>query len=203
MKQADNENPTVLLRRLHRWRMAFFGLVILLAGITIGVAGTLLVFGPPEGPRPMPPEIAVRVLLGRFRDQLNITDDQADQIRTILRTRMQNLQKLREEARPKIEEQLEGLKEEISAVLTAEQSSKWQEIINRLDREFRHGMRPGPGGPDRPKEGFRERRERFRDPNRPRRPDEHGPWRRRPGGGPRPFDANRAEPNRPDHSQRP
>jgi len=198
MKQSDNDNPTALLRRLHRWRMAFLGLVILLAGVTIGVAAALLVFGPPERPRPMGPEMAVRGMLGRFRDQLNITDEQAEQIRTILRTRMQNLQKLREEARPKIEEQLEELKNEISAVLTPEQSSKWQEIVSRLEREFRHGMRPGPGGPDRPGEGFRDRRDRLRDPNRPRRPGEYGPWRRRSGGGPRPSDANRPDPNRRD-----
>ena len=44
MNPSENlDSPTVLLRRLHRWRMAFFGLMILIAGLTTGAAVTLLV----------------------------------------------------------------------------------------------------------------------------------------------------------------
>ena len=41
----SSESPTVLLRRLHHWRMAFFGMVILLAGMLSGAAVTLLIVG--------------------------------------------------------------------------------------------------------------------------------------------------------------
>ena len=194
MNQPDSsDNPTILLRRLHRWRMAFFGLMILLAGITIGAAGALLVVRPDEGPGPpLDPEMAVRLLLTRFREELRITDDQADQIRALLRTRMQNLHKLREEARPKIEEQLQGIKKEIGAVLTEEQRGRWEGIVERLEREFHRGMRRGPGGPGGPggsrdRNGFREGRDRFRGPGRPGAPRGEGPpWQRGPGREPPP-----------------
>jgi hypothetical protein len=191
MNQAElNENPTVLLRRLHRWRMAFFGLVILLAGITIGAAGVLLVVRPePPGP-PRDPDVAVRMMMGRFRDELQLEPEQVDAIRAILHARMQNLNEIREQARPKIEAQLRTLKKEIEAVLTPEQRGRWERIVSRLEREFRHGMRRGPGRPGGPRPddfpggrgGYRrpssfgprdgERPGRPGSPRRHRRPDE-------------------------------
>lgn len=183
MNQADlNENPIVLLRRLHRWRMAFFGLVILLAGITIGAAGTLLVVRPePPGP-PRDPDVAVAMMMGRFRNELQLTPDQMNAIRAVLRERMQRLHEIREQARPEIESQLEALKSEIDAVLTEEQRGRWQRIVSRLEGEFRYGMRRGPGRPGGPRpEGYRGGR------GGPRPPDQFGPPNgerpRRPGPG--------------------
>lgn len=183
MNQADlNENPIVLLRRLHRWRMAFFGLVILLAGITIGAAGALLVVRPQPVQPPRPPDEIVPIIMARFRNELQLTPDQTDAIRGILRTRMQELHAIREAARPEIESQLEAMKKEIDAVLTEEQRGRWQRIVSRLEGEFRHGMRRGPGRPGGPRpEGYRQGR------GGPRPPDQFGPPNgerpRRPGPG--------------------
>lgn len=183
MKHADsNENPTVLLRRMHRWRMAFFGLAILLAGVTIGAAGAILVVRPTGGPRLLPIEMMVRGLLTKFREELRITDEQAEQIRAVLEARMKNLQKLREEARPKIEEQLKAMKAEVNEVLTEEQQKRWQEMLKHVEREFHRGMRRGPGmpggpgGPGGPPDGFRGGRDRSRRPGWPGEPrGERGP----------------------------
>ncbi len=183
MNHADgNDNPMVLLRGLHRWRMAFFGLVILLAGITLGAAGTLLLVRPAERQPPVDLEMATNVMLGRFRAELGLTREQADQIQQILRSRMQKLREIRLQARPQIEEQLGAVKEEIGAVLTAEQRERWQGIMLRLEREFRRGMRRGPGGPG---PGFRGGRDRSGPPGGPgRRFNDRRPWRRGPGGQP-------------------
>lgn len=185
MKHADgNDIPMVLLRGLHRWRMAFFGLVILLAGVTLGAAGALLLVRPAERQPPMDLEMATNAMLGRFRAELGLTREQAEQIQQILQTRMQKLREIRLQARPQIEEQLGAVKEEIGAVLTAEQRDRWQEIVTRLEREFRRGMRRGPGGPG---PGFRGGRDRPGPPGAPgRRFNDRRPWRGGPGGEPLP-----------------
>lgn len=191
MNPSDpNESPTVLLRQVHRWRMAFFGLVILLAGMTLGAAGTLLLIGPAEWQPPMEPEVATNAMLGRFREELGLTSEQAADIRRILRTRMQKLHEIRTQARPQIEQQLEGMKEEIAAVLTPDQRSRWQGIMGRLEQEFHRGMRRGPGGRG---PGFR----RGREGGGP--PGGHGPG---PGRRPR-WDRPPEEPFRPRESAGP
>ncbi len=147
-------NPTRALRRMHRFRIAISGFVILAAGMTLGVAATLLVVKPNE---PRPPDIddAVVMTLMRFRGELNLTDEQVGQIETILRDHFQQLESLRAEARPKIERLLQEMKTEISALLTEQQRVDWQRLTDRLEMEFRRGMRRGPGGPGRPGDGPR------------------------------------------------
>jgi len=171
MEQLDpSANPTAALRRTHRFRMAISGLVILVAGMTLGVAGTLLVVKPNE---PRPPDIdnAVVMMLMRFRGELNLSDEQVEQIETVLRDHFQQLEALRAEARPKIERVLQDMKNQISAILTEQQRADWQRLTDRLDMEFRRGMRrPGDG----PRGGGRG--------DWPRRPD-----RFEPDGGGRPW----------------
>jgi len=178
MEQLDpSANPTVALRRMHRFRMAISGLVILVAGMTLGVAGTLLVVKPNE---PRPPDIdnAVVMMLMRFRGELNLSDEQVEQIETVLRDHFQQLEALRAEARPKIERVLQDMKNQISTVLTEQQRADWQRLTDRLDMEFRRGMRRGPGGPGRPGDGPRGGGR----GDWPRRPD-----RFEPDGGDRPW----------------
>jgi hypothetical protein len=184
---------------LHRWRMALSGLVILIAGITLGAAGAVLVIRPADPQPPLDITRAVADMVGRFRDDLNLTPEQVDKIRTILKTRMEALEALRKAARPKIEELLQSMKADVEAVLTKEQKEKWQEITEGFDRVFHRGLGPGGrGGPGRGGPGgdfrgggrrfgpgdrsdandprrFGERRFGAFDPNEPRRP-----------GGPRP-----------------
>lgn len=184
MEHLDSSvNPTAALRRMHRFRMAISGFVILVAGITLGVAGTLLVVKPNE-PRPPNIDDAVVMTLMRFRGQLNLTDEQMDQIETILRDHFQQLEALRAEARPKIEQLLQEMKTQISAILTEQQRAEWQRLTDRLEMEFRRGMRRGPGGPGRPGDGLRGGGRGDR-PRRPERFDSDGegrPWGPRPEG---------------------
>jgi len=201
MNELDsNANLTASLRRAHRWRMAISGLVILVAGVTLGVAGTLLVVKPERRPPPRDPGMAAQVTLRRMRDKLNLTPEQAKRIDTILREHFETLEKLRDAARPKITEAFEAMKAGINTVLTEQQRSDWEKATASLEEEFRRGMRRrggprGPGGPGGPGEGFRDRDGRFRGPGpgfgsgsddkqgprewrrrRPRPGDEPGPW---------------------------
>jgi hypothetical protein len=219
MEELDaNADLTASLRRQHRWRMALSGLVILVAGVTLGVAGTLLVVKPAERRPPLNPRMAAELTSRRMRDELNLTPEQVGEIDTILREHFETLETLREAARPKITETFEAMKAGIDAVLTEQQRSDWEKATARLEQEFRRGMRrrggprgpAGPDGPGGPGDGFRDGPGgRFRGPGPgPGREGEGGAreWRRRrprPGDEPRPWggrgDANDvtepAEPN--------
>jgi Spy/CpxP family protein refolding chaperone len=213
MKEPDaHASLTTSIRRQHRWRMVVAGLVILAAGMTLGVAGTMLVVRPGVPRPPMAPERAAGFMLMHFEEELELTPEQVDQIKAILNTRMTKLDEIREKARPEIEAQLDLMKSEISEVLTPEQEDHWQGIIERLERMFKRGMRRGPGGRggpggpgDRrgPGERFGDRRGPFPGPGRPDPNDPNGPrdWRRdgrRSGGGRYPWrrrpDANEPPP---------
>ncbi|MBN1360693.1 MAG: hypothetical protein JW993_08880 [Sedimentisphaerales bacterium] len=190
-----NEAPTVALRRLHRWRMALSGLAILIAGITIGAAGAVLFIRPEERLPPPDLDAAVAGMVGWFRDELNLSHDQLAKIESVVRLRMGNLDQLRRDARPKIEEELQAMKREIDEVLTEEQRDSWQRIMERLEREFHRGLRR-PGGRGGPRDGFRDGR---RGPRRGGRPDGEPNAMRRYGD--REFDPNaslrRGDPNGP------
>ena len=156
MSQTETtESPNVdYMRKLHRWRMAFFGLVILLAGLVIGVSSTLmLVRHRPMGP-PWGPEYVSEKMIDRLQHELGLSPEQATKIKPIVKKRMQKLEELRKEFRPKVSEQLKLMNEEISAVLTEEQRRTWED---NWKRRFHWSQRPPrPGGP-RPAEGPRHR----------------------------------------------
>jgi len=168
-----NENPdspTVLLRRLHRWRMAFFGLVILLAGALAGSAVTLLTVnrsGPP-GPEG-PPDFAAARMLERIGPRLRLSPQQMEQIQPILHRHMETLHAISEKGRTQISEQLRVMNQEISGVLDESQQRQWQRFLQDLPGPIRPGYGPrrpgsGPGRGPGTEGRFGPRRERLGPP---------------------------------------
>ena len=188
MRDPDaNVNLTASLRHAHRWRMAVSGLVIFVAGITLGAAGALLVVKPGRRP-PLNPRMAAELTSRRMQEKLSLTPEQVDQIEAILQEHFETLEKLRETARPKISQAFEDMKTKIDAVLTEQQRSDWEEETSRLEQMFRRGMGrrrggpPGPGRPGGPEGDFRDGRGRFRGPGpEGGHDDDHGPRDWRPG----------------------
>jgi hypothetical protein len=143
------DNPIVLLCRLHRWRMAFFGLIILLAGMLGGAAATLLVLRCVGQKTPPSAELVVAQMLGRLGDRLGLMPDQAKQLRPILQRHVQKLHGIREEGRTAIVQELELLDRDVSQVLDKDQKRLWRELHEPLARQFRRGPLRyglGPGG---------------------------------------------------------
>jgi Spy/CpxP family protein refolding chaperone len=130
-----NENQNIYQIKMHRWRMAFFGLVILLAGIAIGVAASLLVAG-----RPMlgPERTADRMIQG-LRHELRLSPQQRQQIEPIIHRHMERLDQIRRDARPQIENELRRMNEEIVPILDDRQRAEWVQMQRRLP------MEPSPG----------------------------------------------------------
>jgi hypothetical protein len=126
--------------------MAFFRLVILLAGIVIGATlAIILIRQRPISPQTGPEFVSEAMIRGLQR-RLRLSLEQAEKVESILQQRLQKLHEIRMNARPQIAEQLRLMNEEISAVLTDQQRQIWQEKLYRLQRQIRpHGPRPGIG----------------------------------------------------------
>ena len=160
--QSSAENPIVLLQQMHRWRMAFFGLVILLAGIVIGGSSALLIFRPRLPAPPMGPEVMAGQTLADLQRHLRLTPEQNAAIGRIMRTYMDRFREIRMRSKPEIMALLQQMRDDTAAVLTEEQRRLWEQRIHRYQDEFwpPGGGPRGPGGPDgldRP--GFRGGRE--------------------------------------------
>ncbi len=148
VNQYENpDSPTVLLRRLHRWRMAFFGLVILLAGMLSGAAITLLVVGH-LGRHALPPPVrVVREMLARVGPLLRLSPAQMEQVKPIFDKHVQQLEAISQKGRTEIVEQLKSMNEEMATVLDDAQMRRWQELLQGLPGEIRHVPDwYGPGG---------------------------------------------------------
>lgn len=153
----DLDSPTMLLRRLHRWRMAFFGLIILIAGLTTGAAATLLAMHW-AGPEPVvPAERAPEMMLERIVPRLRLSPEQADRVEPILRKHMDRLDEIREQGRTQIAKELEAMDTDMALVLSPDQQRLWRDLMRGLPSQFRRGpggrSGPGPMGPFGPRGG--------------------------------------------------
>lgn len=170
MKQTEttDNRTTHYMRRLHRRRMALFGLVILLAGSVIGAA-SIMIAVPQKLTGPLrPQEIAIERLLAELQHYLHLNPEQREKIEPILKEDMQKLDDIRAEARLEIQDVLGQMNKDIAAVLTEQQKQIWQQRLNRLQRQLRPpGRGPGEGG------------------------RHHGGWQERMRRGPGPFGPGR------------
>jgi hypothetical protein len=148
----------VLLRRLHHWRMAFFGVVILLAGMLSGAAATLLTIRHLGPERPAPPVRAVQMMLTRLSGLLHLTAEQRQQIEPILKNHMTRLGQIQDDGQKAIAEELRLLSQEMGSVLTEDQMHLWDRLFLDLPGPIRHipeGRGPGLGRGPAPPGGWR------------------------------------------------
>lgn len=191
MSDTDrHDNLTIdYMQKLHRWRMAFFGVVILLAGIVIGGASMMILVPQKLIKLPPGPEFESEIMIPPLRRDLGLTPEQADKIKPIMDKYMGKLNQIRMNARTEVGETLKQMNKEIAVILTDEQRQIWQQGLNRLERELHPGDWRGGGGPG----GGRFRRG---EPGREQPDFRRGPG---PGPGPGPFGPRRppAGPNSP------
>ncbi|MDH7599795.1 MAG: hypothetical protein QHH07_09220 [Sedimentisphaerales bacterium] len=134
---TNGPDHEVLLRaQVHRWKMAFFGLVTLLAGVVLGAAGTLIWqarsrtsgigVASPAGPGP------ADIVVQRLRSALHLSDAQVKAIRPILREHISNINRIRQEVRPKVAEELRQMAQRVAAHLDNRQRQLWNRQFRRL-----------------------------------------------------------------------
>jgi hypothetical protein len=137
------------INKTHTWRMAFFGLIILIAGIVIG-GSSMLIFAPKKLIKPpRAPEFASGRMVGQLRRELRLSPEQAEKIEPILKEHMETLHNIRIDAQDQIGEALEQMNEQISSILTDRQKQMWESRLRHLQSPLRGGGRrrgEGPGG---------------------------------------------------------
>lgn len=119
-----------------RWKLVFFGIIILLCGVVIGAGSTaifrhkMLVHGMQRHDR-MHGRAATHM-----KKRLNLSDEQAKEVEKILDNRMGAVRMIWREAYTDSRGQITLMKEEMSKVLTEEQAQKLRRRFRRYERAF-------------------------------------------------------------------
>lgn len=155
---------------MSRFAAIVAAVALVLSGIAIGALGTFLVLDRHHRPRgPLPPQLPPppAPFSREMEARLDLTDNQREQIHTILRESRDQAEAIRRELRPRIDKHLEETRAKICALLTPEQRTKFEEMVKndrkRAERAFIEGpplpFAPppptGPPGPPGPPEGNR------------------------------------------------
>lgn len=86
-----------------------------------------------------------------LRERLDLTSEQIERLRPIIKTNTEHLAKLRQSGFDQTRQILEQMEKDIAAVLTPDQKAKYEqmnrEMRERLQRFMRERPGPGPGGP--------------------------------------------------------
>lgn len=134
--EITKDDTIKYIEKMHRWRMAFFGLVILLAGIVIGAALTFVFVRPAPFDNSPDSSRAAAQMLDRLAPRLQLSAQQQKSLRAILKEYMENLQQIRNEARPRISKQLQEMNDEISAILSEDQKRIWDSHIKGVRKHL-------------------------------------------------------------------
>ena len=147
MENTDKNNNIYIehLKKIYFWRTAFFGLVILTAGIVIGGASMSIFFTHKmTSPKPRP---VYESLMPRLSQILGLTQVQTNKIKPILDGYMQHLQEIREDGRLEITNTLDQMNKEISPILAEGQKVVWSRELLRIQSELNaEPPRPAPRG---------------------------------------------------------
>ncbi len=142
----QNNNPNIEhIRKIYFWKMAFFSLVILAAGIVIGSA-SMSILTTRKLAAPPAPRQEYNDLVIRLRRNLELSQGQTDKIRPMIDRHMQKLQELRENARIDIINTLEQMDKQVSSVLNERQKRIWQRELLTLQRDLNPELPRGGGG---------------------------------------------------------
>jgi len=180
--------------RQSKARPVIFSLLTLLSGIVIGAGATLIIVGPPkEEEVPLFPEEFSRRMAWGMTRELDLTEEQREAIQQVIQTHMTVVEQYRQDAREPIQQELDGMNDEMLALLDENQQRRWKEQIERMNQWWRQSReRRGPrerDTRDRDRDGRGDRDDRERDRNRFRGPegpggDPNSPFFRGRRGGP-------------------
>ena len=148
---------------MNKFKLTAGVILLLIVGVLAGSLGTGIYFKKRverfESGGPLVPE-RVRIVLGRFSDDLNLTKEQRDEIGKIVRESQEKMLALGRETLPQIEEINKQSLSSIQEKLNSEQKNKLDELYQRM-KDFRkkspgqatspqmtHEPAPPRGGPE-------------------------------------------------------
>lgn len=157
MSQPDINPDKLALKPV--LKPAIFSVLILISGIIIG-SGVTLMTAERFQKKPVPP--GPEYLSGRMVEhlirELHLSPEQQQQLDPIVKQHMEAMDKIRQDARPLIAEEIKQMNDGIMALLDEGQEQIWNNKIQRMQDNFpRMRQRRGPGYTSRDRS----------DPNRP------------------------------------
>ena len=124
--------PEPPLRR--RWLSILLGVAIFCSGVIVGGSATLIALRHVALHTIHHPEELPDRLTGWLRYRLKLSDQQAQAMKAILIERQSAIWAVRRECQPRVQAELDRLREQIAAVLDRKQAEKWRERFDRIRR---------------------------------------------------------------------
>jgi hypothetical protein len=146
MSQPDINPDKLALKPV--LKPAIFSALILISGIIIGSGVTLMTADRfKQKPVPLGPEYMSGRMIDHLVRELHLLPKQQQQLDPIVKQHMEAMDKIRQDARPLIAEEIKQMNDEIMALLDEGQKQIWNEKIRRMQDKFpRIHQRRGPGG---------------------------------------------------------
>ena len=160
MTNPSDKSATLLraapaIANYNPWRTVVLSAVIFAAG-GASVWGIERMVSPKVEPAKTTPEVPVgdgppvEFLVNRMHDELSLSTEQTQQVRTIYETRYAALRKIRQEISPRLSTEYTGLRADIEKVLTPAQFAWWDQRYQNVRNRMLPPPPPGAGGPGGP-----------------------------------------------------
>lgn len=128
------------------WLTLLMGAVLLVCGVVIGAGGTTLVVkNRLDQPDVAPNQFSQR-LMGRMTRDLDLTEEQAKEVRAVFELHSSEMRVVRNEMDERADALRATMQEEVRAILTPEQVKQWEKRVQEYRRD-RHGPRDDDGAP--------------------------------------------------------
>lgn len=132
----DQNEQIQLTVQAQRWKMAFLGLIILIAGIFIGSGLSSLFKYHRQKDQLSGVEFINERTMQHLQHELKLSPQQADKIKVICDKHLEALYEIREQARPRIAEQMNQLYADVRTILDEQQQELWSQSVQRLISRF-------------------------------------------------------------------
>jgi hypothetical protein len=132
-----------LMHKRRRWPLLFLGGILLLSGIVIGAAGGFFIDKMRRDNFFQHPERMPQLIAERLKSELSLSPEQVQQVEKILTNRLKVLREIQEESRPRLDKELDLLRDDVAQTLDENQSKEWLENFSKM----RHFLPPPPHHP--------------------------------------------------------
>ena len=126
----------------HSVKLILSAIVILLAGMVIGSASTVIILKATKINEPKPPELGPGQMAKHIKKSLDLSQEQSLEIVPIIEKHLQILWHIRMGARPVITMQLNEMRDEIEPLLDKDQQKLWGRNIKKLQEGLQYSPPP-------------------------------------------------------------
>ncbi len=133
METTESPAPQPLPKPRRRWLLMSLACTLILAcGIVIGSVATTHLLWNRLVYNIQHPDNVPNLVSRHMRWRLGLDARQRQQLHAILEDHLRKMNAIRADARPRIVQELDQLRADISAMLTPDQATRWQEGFDRL-----------------------------------------------------------------------